>query len=245
MVDVYDRIIEKIVTNRISTTEVADCLGKTGAMPDILPLTRPVDFKVGRVFLAYAYNGSNWDVHDQVRQVKKGDIVVVETHDCGDKAIFGELVSKYIMLYRQASGIVVNGYVRDAHRLIKERYPFWCKGVTPIGCHNSKNQMPLDRKIVQEWKNRYEGSIAVCDDGGVVIIPKSEVNPGFLRKLDFIELQEDIWNYCINTKKWSTFDTVCLKRYLKEPGLLPEELKGPFEKFLKEMERKKATEKKK
>ena len=32
------KIIEYIIQNRISTTEVADCLGKAGVLPEVLPL---------------------------------------------------------------------------------------------------------------------------------------------------------------------------------------------------------------
>ena len=227
--DIYDEIIEKIKSNRISTTEVADCLGKTGDMPGLMPVNRG-QFKVGRVFFAYAYNESNWELHEQVQTVNEDDIVVVETHSCAERAIFGSLVSKYLLLYRRAAAIVVNGYMRDAHQIIKEDYPIWCRGLTSIGCYNKKNDSPIDRKVLDQWKKKYAGAIAVCDDGGVVLIQRENVNDSFLEKLDFIELQEDIWGYCINTKKWSTYDTVCLKKYLNTE-LLPKELKDKFETF--------------
>jgi hypothetical protein len=44
-------------------------------------------------------------------------------------------------------------------------------------------------------------------------------------RLELIELQEDIWGYCVNTLKWSTYDTVCLKKYLTDPSVLPEILR--------------------
>ena len=42
------------------------------------------------------------------------------------------------------------------------------------------------------------------------------INADFLKKLAWIEEQEDVWFDCIDRKKWDTFDTVCLKRYEKE-----------------------------
>lgn len=62
----------------------------------------------------------------------------------------------------------------------------------------------------------YDGSIAVCDDTGVVIIPKELHTEEFLEKLDFIENQEDIWFECLDHKKWNTYDIVCLKKYKSE-----------------------------
>ena len=53
----------------------------------------------------------------------------------------------------------------------------------------------------------------VCDDSGVVIIPKEQITEDMLQKLIAIEEQEDIWFDCIDRRKWDTFDTVCLKKY--------------------------------
>ncbi|MBI5000819.1 MAG: RraA family protein [Euryarchaeota archaeon] len=232
---VMREIIKKVSKNKISTTEVADCLGKTGAIPDIAPINKG-HFRVGRVFLAYGYDASNWAIHEQIEGVKEGDIVVVESYNCGKRAAFGELVTKYLILYKDVSAVVVNGYMRDAHRLIKENFPVWCKGVSPIGYFNEQHEKPLATKIVSEWKKKYENAIAICDDGGVVIISSENINREFLRKLDFIELQEDIWHHCVDTKKWSTYDTVCLKKYF-DTELLPVELRDKFRAFLKEIER--------
>jgi len=227
--DIAKEIIDKIKKNRISTTEIADCLGKTGVIENVLPINRG-HFRVGPVFLVYGYNESNWSIHEQIINVPEGSVVIVEAHNCKNRAAFGELVSKYTLLYKSAAAIVVNGYMRDAGALIRENYPIWCKGVTPIGYFNVKNEKPLNPTIVKEWNDKYNGSIAVCDDCGAVTIPKEKLNEEFLQKLEFIELQEDIWFYCIDTKKWSTYDTVCVKKY-KDTDLLPSELKDKFIKF--------------
>jgi regulator of RNase E activity RraA len=233
---IREEIIEKIKKNRISTTEIADCLGKTGDIPGLVPINRQ-HFCVGKVFLAYGFNESNWGIHEQLQDVNEGDVVIVETHNCNKRAAFGEIVAKFLLLYKGASAAVINGYMRDAHRLIKENFPIWCKGVTPIGCYNKKNEEELDAKILDDWKNKYEGAIAVCDDGGVVIISRKNINKEFLEKLDFIEIQEDIWHYCVDTKKWTTYDTVCLKKYIKTE-LLPKELRERFETFLEKLNKK-------
>ena len=210
--DIADKIIDYIQTNKVSTTEVADCLGKSGVLPNIYPVNRG-QFQVGRVKWVYAYNESNWDVHEQIINVKKGDIVYIEAFDCKDRAIIGELVSKYILLYRRASAIVTNAKMRDAHKLIKEKYPIWCTGFTPIGCFNNQNSNPLDANIIKQRKKEIDGAIIVCDDSGVVLIPKDQLTENFYGKLKAIEEQEDIWFDCIDRRKWNTFDTVCLKKY--------------------------------
>lgn len=210
-----NKIIEFIRKNRISSTEVADALGKTGAIDGVFAINSG-HFCVGALRWIYAFAGSNYNVHEQISSVKEGEIVFVECFECGNKAIFGDIVAKYILLYKQAKAVVVTGNLRDIPRLKKENYPIWCKGFTPIGCTNTKSTQKFNEKIIAQRQNLYKNAIAVCDDSGVVIIKNKNINENFLQKLEFIEEQEDIWYECIDRKKWTTFDTICLKKYLKE-----------------------------
>lgn len=208
------KIIEYIKRNRVSTTEVADCLGKQGALQDVLPINRG-HFRVGEVKWVYAYQGTNWDVHEQIIDTKENQIVFIDSIECDDRAIIGELVSKYILLYLQAAGIVTNGKMRDAAALIRENYPIWSKGVNPVGCFNKKPEL-LPKNIHARHKELYDGVIMVCDDCGVVLIPKEYHTEEFYNKLIAIEEQEDIWFDRLDRKKENTFEIVCLKKYLKE-----------------------------
>lgn len=210
--EIREKIIEYIRINKVSTTEVADCLGKTGVLPDVMPVNRG-QFCVGKVKWIYAYNESNWDVHEQARDVQKGDVVYIEAFECNDRAIIGELVAKFIVLYRQAVALVTNAKMRDAHRLIKEKYPVWCSGFSPVGCFNTKNEEAFEERIIVDRMKNVDGAVIVCDDSGVVLIPKEELTETFLQKLEAIEEQEDTWFDCIDRLKWDTFDTVCLKKY--------------------------------
>lgn len=210
--EIREKIIEYIRRNKVSSTEVADCLGKTGALADVMPVNSG-RFEAGKVKWVYAYNQSNWDVHEQIREVEQGDIVYIEAFQCQSRAVAGELVSKYVLLYRQAAAIVTNAKMRDAHRLIKEQYSIWCGGFSPVGCFNKKNDDAFDPQIISDRMEKVNGAVMVCDDSGVVMIPKSSLDEEFLEKLEAIEEQEDIWFDCIDRRKWDTFDTVCLKKY--------------------------------
>lgn len=201
-----------IEANKISTTEVADVLGKTGQVTDVRALNRG-KFCAGEVVCLYAINNSNYELHRQLAEADlKDKILFVYNVNC-DRAVFGDLVSKYILLYKRAKAIVINGILRDAHTLIKEGYPIWCSDVSPIGCVNYQNGEDLSQEQIYELKAKYEGSIMVCDDSGVVMIPKDKIDQKLLSKLEFIEFQEDIWFYCLDTLKMSTYDIVCLKKY--------------------------------
>ena len=231
---IIKQALELIEANRISTTEIGDVLGKTGQIEGVKALNAGM-YKAGEVKVIYAINNSNYEVHRQLAEIDdiKNKILFVYNVNC-DRAVFGGLVSKYIMLYKQAKAIVINGKLRDAHMLIKEKYPIWLQDVSPIGCINSPNGPDIDCIQLQEIKDKYDGGIMVCDDSGVVMIPKEEINELFLTKLRFIEFQEDIWFYCVDTLKMSTYDTVCLKKYL-DGELIDQKLLEKLNEFQKAM----------
>lgn len=212
---IQDQIIDYIRRNRVSTTEVADCLGKTGSLHGLTPVSQG-QFAVGRVSWIYTWDESNWPVHEQAEAVQEGTVVLVDAFDCEERAILGDIVAKYLLLYKRSNALVINGKVRDAHRLIKERWPIWCSGFSPVGCFNHKPERSPNAAHVEEARRRSEGSIAVCDDTGVVLIPPRQQTEEFIGKLEFIEEQEDIWYECVDRRKWSTFKTICQKAYLDE-----------------------------
>ena len=232
--DYLKQAIELIEANKISTTEVADVLGKTGQIDGVHALNQGM-FKAGEVKVVYAINNSNYEVHKQLAESNdiKDKILFVYNVNC-DRAVFGDLVTKYIMLYKRAKAIVIKGKLRDAHTLIKEKYPIWLQDISPIGCVNRPNGPEIDPILLQEIKDKYDGSIMVCDDSGVVMIPKDKIDDRLLTKLEFIEFQEDIWFYCVDTLKMSTFDTVCEKKYL-EGGLIDERMLEKLNEFQKNM----------
>jgi 4-hydroxy-4-methyl-2-oxoglutarate aldolase len=217
MNEVINDIIEFCRQNRVSTTEVADALNKTGHLEGIKPVN-PNHYKVGKVFPIFTNGGSNYPVHEQIKNAGEGDVVIIFTHGCKDLAIIGDLVSKYAIFYKQVSAIVVQGAVRDVSRLKRELYPIWSIDFSPIGCSNTPPIENFPRELKNELLAKYENSIAVCDDGGVVVIEQDKVNLDQLSKLKSIEIQEDIWAYCLNTLKWDTKKIVCDKAYLSEAG---------------------------
>jgi len=214
--ELKERMVKYIKMNRVSSTQVADCLGKAGAIAGIKAVNSG-KFSVGVCRYIYAHSESNWSIHKQAREIMPNDIVIADGIDVQDRALFGELVTKFIILYRMADGIVVLGNLRDANDLIKQSYAVWCYGFTPVGCFNEqRDESDKVKRTAEERRSFYDGAIAICDDTGVTIIPKEQITGDFFARLEYIEQQEDIWFNCIDFKKWDTYDTVCLKKYLNE-----------------------------
>lgn len=232
---IIDEIINYIERNRVSSVEVADALDKTGVLEGI-KIFNPGHFVVGKINYFYADAESNWSLHKQIQNVEEDSLAYIDAINCKERAVFGDLVSKYLVLYKKVKGIIVNGYLRDAHRLRKENYPIWCKGVTPLGCFNNKvNTGQEIKEYINNKAKLFNGSIMVCDDSGCTLIEKRLLKKELIKKLDFIELQEDIWYFCTDTLKLSTYEAVCLKKYLSDDTLLPRNLKRKLLKIKKRL----------
>jgi len=216
---IVQQIVDTISRNRISTTEVADALGKRGVMPGLKSLTENFH-RAGVVRPVFTAHASNFAVHEQIKDVQPDEVCIIFAHDCDNRAIIGDIVSKYVTLYRRAAALVVDGLVRDAARIRRERYPVWAAGVSPLGCFNTP-AAPFPEDRVAAIRAEVDGGIAVCDDGGVVVIPRADVTERTLDRLHCIELQEDLWYFCLDVLKWDTKKIVCEKAYLREPGVLP------------------------
>ena len=213
------KLVEFIYRNRFSTTEIADSLGKTGNIPRLQPVLNGA-YKVGVAKCIFTANGSNYYLHEQLDSIGEGDIVLVFTQYCDGKAVFGDIVAKYILDVRKAEGIVVQGDMRDLSELKSRKYPVWCSGFTPIGCVN-KATSPFPYEDRESLEVKYNGSILICDDCGVVAIPIKYQTERMMRRLEGMRLQEDVWNYCIDELGWNTVQTICDKEYLQKPELLP------------------------
>lgn len=210
---IAQELISYIEKHRISTTEIGDCLKKTGAVRKVLPLV-PGMFKVGRVHYVYAHSNSNWPLHQQLVDYPENRILYVDAINVHERALFGELVTKYIINNKKSIAIVAQGLIRDAAELISGQWPVWCEGITPEGCFNmDRLETPEITMIAERNREYYEDSIAICDDCGVVIIPKEHITKDFLKKVAAIEEQERMWFHCVDDLGWSTYDTVCLQKY--------------------------------
>lgn len=216
---ILEEITAYCVENRVSTTEVSDALGKEGVFDHFSPLTEH-QYAVGVIRCVFTANGSNFELHEQLQAIEPGEVVIVFTANCDNLAILGELVSKYVLLYKRASALVVQGMIRDRAALLRQGYKIWHQGFTPLGCVNEdRGAFPADQ--AQALRERFEGGLAVCDSGGVTVIERSRVTAKILGELELIEAQEDLWFYCLDTLKWSTQEIVCDRRYLHDGDNIP------------------------
>jgi len=200
-----EKVVNHILADRISTTDVADAMGKKGLLSTAKPVVPGLHCAGPGAFI-YACGHSNWQIHHLARAVQPGSVVYVAVYDCGDKAVLGDLVVQYLVEKRKVAGVVVDGNVRDAHCLIEKKYPVWCRGFSPIGVgHDYADVDGEDRSHMERTMDRINKSVLVCDDSGVVIV---EEFSNVLSRITAIQQREVDWHRWLEEGQ-DTFDFVC------------------------------------
>jgi 4-hydroxy-4-methyl-2-oxoglutarate aldolase len=201
-----EKVIEYILDTGISTADVADAIGKRGLLSVARPLVTGLRC-VGPGYCIHACGDSNWQIHNLARNVPEGAIVFVSVYGCGNKAVLGDLVTSYLLHRKRATAVVVDGNVRDAHCIIKNKYPVWSKGVSPIGVgHDPVRLEGNDKEELNKLVERINRSVLVCDDSGVVMVEDFD---GILERLNAIHQREIDWHRQLD-EGVDTFDFVCL-----------------------------------
>ena len=68
--EMREKIIDYLVRNRVSTTEVADALGKKGVLPNVMPVNRG-HYKAGKIKWIYAYEEATGRYMNRFRILKR------------------------------------------------------------------------------------------------------------------------------------------------------------------------------
>jgi 4-hydroxy-4-methyl-2-oxoglutarate aldolase len=203
-------LLNLIEEKQLTSTQLADANNKTGGVLGVYPII-PGKWVVGEVAHVYTYNGSNWPLHNQIRDIPEDRIVIVKTEECSGLAVFGEIVTKYLFTVKKARAVVLAGKIRDFTEVRNFNYPMWIGGTSPIGCSN-KEPIGMPSTKLLNLNSKMNGGIAICDDTGVVVAPISSFNNLDVR-INFIYEQEKKWHYNIFDKQMDTFSVICLKKY--------------------------------
>lgn len=103
--------------------------------------------------------------------LKPGEVAVASSDRPVEAGIMGEL-SATAMMKRGVRGCLVDGYTRDARKIIKIGFPVFAKGVSPIDTTDRVAVVKYDRPIIFARKNVKPGQVVFADLDGIVFIPK-------------------------------------------------------------------------
>jgi regulator of RNase E activity RraA len=103
--------------------------------------------------------------------LRPGDVAVATAKKPLETGIMGEL-SATAMRSRGARGCLVDGYTRDARKIIRMRFPVFARGVSPIDTTDRAAVVEIDCQVVFANRRVEPGMIVFADLDGIVFIPR-------------------------------------------------------------------------
>ena len=157
--------------SRLPTATLSDALGRHGAMNiSIQPLYQGISM-CGCALTVLCFPGDNIMTHRALQMVQPGDVLVIDEGDHGT-GCFGHK-SATLARAKGGVGVVASGCIRDAREIRDDRFPVFCRGVSPRAPQKNTPgsinvPVHVGGVVVQP------GDIIVGDDDGVVVVPLAE-----------------------------------------------------------------------
>lgn len=153
------------------SSTLADTMGRHGILgPDIQPIFQGISL-LGVAFTVQNYPNDNITTHRALQLVQPGDVLVIDEGFGSATGAFGHNMSLEARK-RGVVGLVTNGHIRDVRMLREERFPIYCRGVSPRSAQkNTPGSVNVPVQLGGTVVN--PGDIVVGDDDGVAIVPRA------------------------------------------------------------------------
>jgi 4-hydroxy-4-methyl-2-oxoglutarate aldolase len=154
-----------------SASTLHEAGGKVGALPAVIkPFAAEVTV-CGRAFPVKSPSGDNLWLHHAIYAAAAGDVLVVDVGADTEFGYWGEVMAVAAQA-RAIAGLVINGGVRDAQRLLAMRFPVFCSGACIRGTgKNIHGQGSLGQDINIGNVTVRRGDLVLGDRDGVVVLP--------------------------------------------------------------------------
>jgi 4-hydroxy-4-methyl-2-oxoglutarate aldolase len=106
-----------------------------------------------------------------IDSLKPGEVCVASSDKPVETGIMGEL-SAMAMTKRGGRGCIVDGYTRDARKIIQKRFPTFARGVSPIDTTERVMVVDYDCPVIIGGRRAMPGQIVFADLDGIVLIPR-------------------------------------------------------------------------
>jgi RraA family protein len=167
---------------------------------------------LGSAFTVRSRPGDNLIVHKALDMLHPGDVLVVDAGGDTTNAIFGEIMMR-IAMKNGATGIVVDGAIRDAAAFSEARFPCFARAATHRGPYKD-GPGEVNVPITVGGAIVRPGDVVVGDADGVVVVPLEEAE-GLAEKVGKIVEKEAVMMREIDE---GTIDRSWVDRTLEERG---------------------------
>jgi RraA family protein len=205
------RDVVKLYAN-FSSPNISDNMNRiNGACAEIRPM-HGREKLLGSAFTVRTRPGDNLIVHKALDMLEPGDALVVDAGGDTTNAIFGEIMTR-IAIKNGATGIVVDGAIRDAATFSEMGFPCFARGATHRGPYKD-GPGEINVPITVGGAIVRPGDVVFGDADGVVIVPLEEAEE-LAEKVSKIVEKEAVMMHEIEE---DTLDRSWIDRTLKERG---------------------------
>ncbi len=177
------------VLKTFSTPDISDALDGLYSLSHHIrhQMTCPPGRVVGPAFTVKLPPGDNLSLHQALKHVVKGDVLVVQSL-AGSTAVCGDLLA-HKLHYQGAAAVIIDGYIRDVPGFQTLDMPVYARGCMPTGPQKN-GPGEINVPVACGMQVVMPGDCIVADEMGIVVIPTQKVEQVILRLVKQSPAQE-------------------------------------------------------
>ncbi len=176
---------------QFAVANIGDAMDRLGIVDGGIGPIWPGAKAVGSALPILTTAGDNLAVIEALGLIRDGDLLMVNAGGYDGRAILGDNLAQRFDVFG-ATGVVVDGYVRDGDTIAALRFPVFARGLTPAGPWKNGPGV-IGEAVAIGGVVVHPGDIVAADSDGVAIIRPERANEVLAgcREIARVEAQKD------------------------------------------------------